>query len=120
EVKALTEQLAAAEAALSDAQASRSAALATDLLSPMGETQVSENPVGMSGSMLTLGSSFAGLIFGLGVVFLVAPGADGGQSYGRRFSDQVVGRRASDRAIAEGKPPVAAIPPEGVERRRRI
>ncbi|MEM1228499.1 MAG: hypothetical protein AAGJ40_22635 [Planctomycetota bacterium] len=122
EVKALQEQLATAEAALSDAQASRTAALATNLLSPLGDPQIGDQPEGVSGGLMTLGSSMAGLVFGLGLVFLLAPGQDG-VSYGRRFSDQVRGRRESDRAMAQGVAPQPAIPPSGVERRverRRI
>lgn len=99
EVDALTEHLALAEAALSDAQASRSAALATNLLTELGPPQIGDSPEGMSGGLMTIGSTMAGLIFGLGVVFLVAPGTDG-TSYGRRFTDQVTGRRQSDRGVA--------------------
>ncbi|MEM9365895.1 MAG: hypothetical protein AAGD07_07845 [Planctomycetota bacterium] len=95
EVEALKTQLAQAEAALSDAQASRSAALSTNLLAELGPPQTGDQPVGLSGSIKLAGSTAAGLIFGLGTVFLIAPGPTG-TSYGRRWSDYL-GRRASDR-----------------------
>ena len=44
--------------------------------------------------MLTGGGAATGLIFGLGAVFLVAPGPNQFR-FGRRWSD-VLGRRASD------------------------
>ena len=116
EVRALTEMLGRAEAALSEAQASRSAALSTNLLSELGPPQVGDRPEGMSGSMTTLGSLIAGLVFGLGAVFLVAPGPTG-PTYGRRLNDYLRGRRSTDPGNAQaGKS--AAAPPSGVERRR--
>lgn len=132
EVDALTTQLAQAEAALSEAQAGRSAALATNLLSELGPPQVGDSPEGVSGTMLTLGSTCAGLIFGLGAVFLVAPGPEGPR-YGRRWGDYITGRRRTDRPggmipVPPGSPtPVGGTndsaddpgPPGGVERRAR-
>jgi len=132
EVEALTGQLAEAESALSEAQAGRSAALATNLLSELGPPQVGDSPEGVSGTMLTLGSTCAGLIFGLGAVFLVAPGPEGPR-YGRRWGDYITGRRRTDHpgavmpvaAGATGVPGEAPAtvdapgPPGGVERRAR-
>lgn len=117
EVRALTNQLSQAEGALSEAQASRSAALSTNLLSELGPPQVGENPEGLSGSMTTFGSMIAGLVFGLGTVFLVAPGPTG-PTYGRRLNDYLTGRRSTD----PGNTPVpgrAVGPPPSGERRRR-
>ncbi|MEM9646108.1 MAG: hypothetical protein AAF989_14055 [Planctomycetota bacterium] len=96
-VKSRSEQLAQAESSLSNAVAIRSAALSTNLLAELGPPQVGDSPVGMSGSVMTLGGSMAGLIFGLGVVFLVAPGPTE-MGFGRRWSDYLGGRRASDPA----------------------
>ena len=117
EVRALTDQLGQAEAALSEAQASRSAALSTNLLTELGPPQVGENPEGLSGSMTTFGSIIAGLVFGLGTVFLVAPGPTG-PTYGRRLNDYLTGRRSTD----PGNTPVSGGPigpPTSGERRRR-
>ncbi|MEM9589307.1 MAG: hypothetical protein AAGA03_18650, partial [Planctomycetota bacterium] len=103
EVSSRTEQLTEAERLLSEARASRSAALSTNLLAELGPPQVSDAPIGVSGSLLVLGSTFSGLIFGLGVVFLVAPGPSDVR-YGRRWSDYLHGRRATD---SDAKPEAA-------------
>ncbi len=111
EVRQRTTLLGESEKALSDAQASRSAALSTDLIAELGPPQVGDSPVGPSGLVLTIGSTMAGLIFGLGTVFLVAPGPTDMRS-GRRWSDYLgSGRRASDIAAAgplDSPIPVAA------------
>ncbi|QDT13023.1 hypothetical protein [Planctomycetes bacterium K23_9] len=97
EVKHRTQMLGHAEQALTEAQASRSAALSTNLVAELGPPQVNDNPVGPSGTILAAGSSMAGLLFGLGAVFLIAPGPT--ESHGRRrWSDYLSGqgRRDSD------------------------
>src|SRR6056297_1279691 len=60
QVRGRTEQVSAAESALTEAQASRSAALSTNLIAELGPPQVGDSPVGMSASVMTLGSSMAG------------------------------------------------------------
>ena len=110
EVRSRTDQLAEAEKALSEARASRTAALSTNLLVEFGPAQVSEHPVGISGGLMTLGSIAAGLIFGLGVVFLVAPGPTEVR-YGRRWGDYLGGRRATDQLPSA--PPSPAVPSRG-------
>jgi len=95
-----TEQLADAERALAEAKAIRSAALSTNLVADLGPPQVTDHPVGPSGSMLAGGSTMAGLIFGLGAVFLIAPGPSDTRG-GRRWSDYLRGgRRSSDPPLA--------------------
>lgn len=109
DVKHRTELLGAAERSLADATASRSAALSTNLIAELGPPQAGDDPVGPGGTTLTLGATMAGLLFGLGTVFLVAPGPTDIRA-GRRWSDYLgAGRRASDNA---------ATGPT-VERRRR-
>lgn len=99
ELKHRNQQVADAEQRLSDARATRSAALSTNLVAALGPPQVSDRPVGPGKTTLTLGSMVAGLVFGLGAVFLVAPGPSNSDGR-RRWSDHVQGsnRRASDRA----------------------
>lgn len=98
EVKHRTQQLADAEKSLIEARASRSAALSTNLIAELGPPQVSDSPLGPSGSTLTVGSMMAGLIFGLGAVFLIAPGQTDVRG-GRRWSDYLRnGRRLADAA----------------------
>ena len=118
-----TEILAEAERLLSEAEATRSAALSTNLVAELGPPQVTENPIGPGGVTLAAGSSMAGLIFGLGAVFLIAPGpsqstgrrrwTDYLSGQGRRASDVVPAdsgtaqRRGSDRATPPENPPTA-------------
>lgn len=99
ELKHRNQQVADAEQRLSDARATRSAALSTNLVAALGPPQVSDRPVGPGKTTLTLGSMAAGLVFGLGAVFLVAPGPNNLDGR-RRWSDHVQGqnRRAADRA----------------------
>jgi succinoglycan biosynthesis transport protein ExoP len=99
EVRQRTEQHSRAERSLAEATAIRSAALSTNLVANLGDPQVSDYPVGPSGSTLTLGATMAGLICGLGAVFLIAPGPSnvGG---GRRWSDYLQGgRRRNEPAV---------------------
>ncbi len=98
-----------AERSLADAIASRTAALSTNLVAELGPPQVSDNPIGPGGTILTLGSASAGLLFGLGAVFLIAPGPSDTRK-GRRWSDylQRGGRRQDDLC---GSVAVAAVSP---------
>lgn len=105
EVDHRTALLADAERALAEAKASRSAALSTNLIAELGPPQATEDPVGPSESVVTLGSVMAGLIFGLGAVFLIAPGPTDIRT-GRRWSDYLgSGRRRSD--VLHGEAPLA-------------
>ncbi len=106
EVKHRTKLLGDVQRSLSEATASRSAALSTNLIAELGPPQVTDNPIGPSGSMVTLGSMMAGLIFGLGSVFLIAPGPSEIR-VGRRWSDYLnAGRRtADDSAVAVNQVP---------------
>ncbi len=95
EMRHRSEQLASAESALAEAEATRSASMATNLLVALGPPQVADRPAGASASVLTLAGTSAGLIFGFGIVFLVAPGPEEPR-HGRRWSDYLGGRRSSD------------------------
>ena len=124
EVRALTELLGQAEGSLSEAQASRSAALSTNLLSELGPPQVGDSPEGLSGSMTAFGSMIAGLVFGLGTVFLIAPGPTG-PTFGRRLNDYLSGRRSTDpdnasfTANRTGSSSSLSSAPGGTDRRSR-
>ncbi|MGB7325747.1 MAG: hypothetical protein WBD31_12810 [Rubripirellula sp.] len=109
EVKHRTALLGEAERSLAEANATRSAALSTNLIAELGPPQATEKPLGPGGTVLTIGSMMAGLIFGLGTVFLIAPGPTDING-GRRWSDYLgAGRRTSDQ--------IAGVPT--AERRRR-
>lgn len=112
EVKHRTDLLAQADKALTEAQASSASSTSVNLLAELGPPVVSDSPIGTSGSIMTLGSATAGLLFGLGAVFLVAPGPNT-TGRGRRWSDIISGRRATDQG---GSVSAQAVPP-GVDRR---
>ncbi len=114
QVNSLKVQLAEAESALSDAEASRSAATSTSLIAALGPPIVGDKPEGMGASTVAIGSTAAGLMFGLGAVFLIAP-APVSAGGGRRWSDYLGrGRRAADRDPAAGP----GDPPAGTPERR--
>jgi len=110
EVRQRTKQLADTERALTDAKAIRSAALSTNLVAALGPPQATDHPVGPSGSLLAVGSTMAGLICGLGAVFLIAPGPTDSRG-GRRWSDYLArGRRRND-AERNSDPQSATVQP---------
>jgi uncharacterized protein involved in exopolysaccharide biosynthesis len=100
EVTHRTSLLAEADRALTEAMASRTAAMQTNLIAELGAPQVTEKPVGPSGPVITGGSTVAGILFGLGIVFLIAPGPSDHRS-GRRWSDYLSGgRRRTDHLLS--------------------
>lgn len=109
EVRQRTEVLGNAERALAEAEANHTAALSTSLVSKLDPPKTGDRPEGPGGLLLCAAATSSGLIFGLGLVFLVAP-APAGPSYGRRWSDYVGGRRRSD-APTPAAEPLAVSPP---------
>lgn len=107
EVRRRSEQLTQAEKSLADAEAARAAAMSSSLLVDLGPPQVTDRPIGAPGSVLAGGAAAAGLIFGFGIVFLVAPSPSGTSPSGGIF-----GRRRSD-AVLAGGPAAGAITVEG-------
>ncbi len=101
EVKQRTQLYGTALTALAEAEALRSASLSTNLLSELGPPRSSDKPIGPGTTLLTAAATAAGLLLGIGGVFLVAPSPNG-QSFGRRASDAALGRRVSD-ASGNGK-----------------
>ncbi|WP_417738619.1 hypothetical protein [Rosistilla oblonga] len=103
-----TNLLERAEASLNEAEASRQAALSIDLISPLGPVQSGDKPVGPNDTMLLMGSITAGLLFGAGMVFLVAPGS-GKDNFGRRWSDYSGSKfNAAPAAVPAAQPVVAS------------
>lgn len=114
-VKSRTLALGEAQQALADANASRTAALSTNLITELGPPRVGDDPIGPGRTVLTGASTIAGLVFGLGAVFLVAP-APAQISGGRRWSDYLgAGRQASDRGEVEVDMP-AGMPEHRAQR----
>lgn len=99
-----TQTLDAIKNKLADAHAVQSAASATSQLMRFGPPTVSDRPIGPGMKSLTLAGTGAGFAFGAGLVFLFMPiGPNGGKrrwddyvNVGRRATDQLLGRRASD------------------------
>lgn len=96
EVKTRTTILEGAERELAEATASRDASFSTSLITRVDAPTVSDKPLGPGRTTITGLCTIAGLIFGLGLVFVFTP-LDGGESFGRRWSDMASGRRSADR-----------------------
>lgn len=114
EVAARNEQLQQAERDLTQALASREAALTSSLITLLDEPIVSENPLGPGRATILAGAIVSGLFFGLGIIFLLTP-ADSlaATGFGRRQGDSSSGRRLSDRGLPDGRTyeQTAALPP---------
>ncbi len=110
EVRARTQILQDAERQLSEAQAARDAAVSCSLITRIDNPQVGEAPEGPGRSTILAGTTVAGLVFGLGVVFLLTP-LDGGAGYGRRRNDfsNPLGRRAADQFPEARQPSLGPI-----------
>lgn len=86
-----------AKGALSEAEATQTAARSTSLLTRMDKPETGENPVGPGPATMVLAGMGGGLLAGVGLVFLVAPI---GGARGRRWSDYLpMSRRATDRVV---------------------
>ena len=98
EVKARSAQLQDAERELSAAGAARDASLTSSLLTRIDSPSIGENPVGPGRMTILAGATLSGLLFGLGIVFLLTP-MDVGVNYGRRSTDYsgVADRRSPSR-----------------------
>lgn len=97
-----SETLQAAEKALADARASETAARSSSLLTRLDQPVTGASPLGPSRSMIVLAGFFGGLATGFGCVLLTAP-LNNLQFRGRRFSDVLRGRRATDFSAAAAR-----------------
>ena len=97
EVRSRSQVLQDNERQLSEVQAARDAAVSCSLVTRIDNPFASETPVGPGRTTILAGSTMAGLFFGFGALFLLAPMETTG--FGRRASDfaSAIGRRASDR-----------------------
>ena len=99
EVKTRTTILESAERELAEASASSDASLSTSLITRLDQPVISDKPIGPGRTTLTALSTIAGLVFGLGLVFVIVP-SESGKSFGRRLSDMGFGRRRDDASTA--------------------
>lgn len=95
EVKSRSAMLDACEKSLAEAQAARDASVSTSLLTRLDAPIVSDRPIGPGRTTLAGMCAIAGLLAGLGIVFVITP-IDFGPSYGRRALDRAAGRRTAD------------------------
>jgi hypothetical protein len=103
-----SEALDAIKQRLTEARAAQNASLATSQLTRFGEPIVGDRPVGPGKKLVVVASTGSGLALGAGLVFLFMPiGPNGSRrrwndylNLGRRATDQILGRRASDRQTA--------------------
>lgn len=110
EVRSRSQIVQDAQRQLSEVQAARDAASSCSLVTRIDDPLASETPVGPGRSTIFAGTTLAGLLFGLGAVFLLNPFEVGG-GYGRRRSDfeQRAGRRQSDRSGATRQSDMSGI-----------
>ncbi len=108
EVKAKVTNFEAASRALAEVRAARDSSVSTSLLTRLDAPIVSDRPVGPGKTMICALCTVAGLVFGLGIVFVVTP-IDSSPVFGRRSHDRAVGRRDADvvnRAEPSGNSPI--------------
>ncbi|MFI4876880.1 MAG: GumC family protein [Blastopirellula sp. JB062] len=87
------EHLAEAQKQLSDAKANLISAESTSLITRVDQPVVSTYPVGPGKAMLVLAGLVGGLAIGVGLLVITSPGP---AKLGRRLSDRLWGKRASD------------------------
>jgi len=95
EVKSKVAMVENADRELAEAQAARDSSVSTSLLTRLDSAIVSDRPIGPGKSTLVSLCSVAGLVFGLGFVFIITP-IDANPIFGRRSQDRSRGRRDAD------------------------
>jgi uncharacterized protein involved in exopolysaccharide biosynthesis len=112
EVKSKVALMESAERELAEAQAARDSSVSTSLLTRLDAAIVSDRPIGPGRTTIAAMCGIAGLIFGLGVVFVVTP-IDAGPSFGRRAVDRSRSRRGVDDRVENSGlvPPSDAVLP---------
>ena len=95
EVKSKVGILEHSERELAEIQAARDSSVSTSLLTRLDSPLVSDRPIGPGKTTIFGLCTIAGLIFGLGIVFVVTP-MDVSPVFGRRSHDRERGRRDAD------------------------
>ncbi len=98
EVKSKVGMLESSERELAEVQAARDSSVSTSLLTRLDSPLVSDRPIGPGKTTIFGLCTIAGLVFGLGVVFVVTP-MDVSPVFGRRSHDRDRGRRDADLAF---------------------
>ncbi len=109
EVKSKVAILESSERELAEVQAARDSSISTSLLTRLDAPTVSDRPIGPGKTTICGLCTVAGLVFGLGIVFVITP-LDAGPTYGRRNLDRQRGRRDAD--LVEPKTADNPVPEE--------
>lgn len=117
DVRSRSQVLQETERQLSEVQAARDAAVSCSLVTRIDTPFSSETPVGPGRLTILAGSTMAGLFFGFGALFLVAPlestvvgrrSSDFASAIGRRITDRFPGSRSTDQ-VAIAEPSLSAV-----------
>ncbi len=103
DVRSRNTQLQEIRRELAQATASRDSAGVSSLLTRLDEPLLGERPIGPGRSVILAGATVSGLLFGLGIVFLLTP-LEGHKMFGRRQQDFVMDRRAKSSPQPPGSP----------------
>jgi len=98
EVRSKLLMVEGAERSLAEANAARDSSTSTSLLTRLDAPMVSDRPIGPGRTTIAGMCGVAGLVFGLGIVFVITP-LDLGPSFGRRAADRARGRRGIDTSL---------------------
>ena len=101
EVRSKLLMVEGAERSLAEANAARDSSTSTSLLTRLDAPMVSDRPIGPGRTTIVGLCGIAGLVFGLGVVFVISP-IDLGPSFGRRAADRSRSRRGVDTNPQDG------------------
>ncbi len=95
EVKSKIAMLESSERELAEIQAARDSSVSTSLLTRLDLPMVSDRPIGPGKTTISGLCAIAGLVLGLGIMFIVTP-IDASPVFGRRTHDRQRGRRDAD------------------------
>ena len=90
--------LESSERELAEIQAARDSSVSTSLLTRLDSPMVSDRPIGPGKATISGLRAIAGLVLGLGIMFIVTP-IDATPVFGRRTHDRQRGRRDADLAL---------------------
>ena len=95
EVKSKIAMLESSERELAEVQAARDSSVSTSLLTRLDSPIVSDRPIGPGKATISGLCAVAGLVLGLGIIFIITP-IDASPIFGRRTHDRQRGRRDAD------------------------
>ncbi len=118
EVNQCLEQVRVARVSLAEARGRQEASMTSSLITRLDEPVTGSSPKGPGRFVILLGSSLAGLLLGLSLVYLLAPWQE--RARGRRKSDSNRGRRQADTTARKSAVPNAPPSPSTESRDESI